>query len=587
MAGDARAKELLDLGDRLYTRRDPMLTLWQEIADNFYVERGNFTREFTTGEEFADHVTDGFCHLMRRELGNSISAMLRPRERPWFGLTTSDPDRDREPENAAYMEYVTAKMKRALYDPRAKFIDATKGSDHDFVTFGQACMSVEDYRDDGHLFFRQHHLRDLAWLDNAKNDITELHRKDRMSARQMKQTFKEENLARPVKEACKKDPGAEFNVRHVCMPIEDYDYLEGSKKTNRRGKRLKYVSIYIDADNCKILKEGAYLDFPYIIPRWHKVSGMSYAFSPATTIALPDARMMQQMARIILEAGEKAVDPPLVASGENIREANLAAGAITWADALADGDVRKAVMPIAIENNMQVAFAMRQDMREMMTKAWFVEKLTLPPVAGSDQMTAEEVRIRQDEFIRNLLPLFEPMEIEYNTKLLDKSYALMREMGAFNDDEVPEDLAGADVSWQFESPLQVATRRQLTSQFTEVINLIGLYAQIAPMAEQMPIPVDLTKGLKDAIYGIGSPSDWSKSNQAMAEEAQAKADQAEQMQQMQAIQGGALVAQDVADASMKVGEAMQPPVPQMVGKPVQQKQIAGPSKSPAKKKEAA
>lgn len=584
MAGDARAKELIDLGNRLFARRDPMLTLWQEIADNFYVERSDFTREFSSGEEFADHVTDGFSHLMRRELGNSISAMLRPRERDWFGLTTEDPDRDRDPTNAAYLEYVSKKMKRALYDPRAKFIDATKGSDHDFVTFGQAGMSVEDYRDDGHLFFRQHHLRDLAWLDNAKNDIDELHRKDKMSARQMKRMFKEENLARPVKEACKKDPGQEFNIRHVVMPIDEYDYLEGAKKTNRRGKRLKFVSIYIDADNCKILREGAFLDFPYIIPRWHKVSNSSYAFSPCTTIALPDARMMQMMARIILEAGEKAVDPPLVASGENIREANIAAGAITWADALADGDVRKAVMPIEIDNNMQVAFLMRQDMREMMSKAWFVEKLTLPPVAGSDQMTAEEVRIRQDEFIRNLLPLFEPMEIEYNTKLLDKSYALMREMGAFNDDEVPEDLLGADVSWQFESPLQVATRRQLTSQFSEVLNVIQLHAMAKGGIEQTGIsaPIDLDRALRDAIYGIGSPADWFRSDEEMAQEAAAKAQQAEQMQLMNAIQGGALVASDVADASMKVGEAMQPPAPPApVGKPVEQKKLPAPKKKEA------
>jgi hypothetical protein len=38
-------------------------------------------------------------------------------------------------------------------------------------------------------------------------------------------------------------------------------------------------------------------------------------------------------------------------------------------------------------------------------------------------MTAREVSVRQQEFIRNLLPLFEPIEVEYNSKLLDKTYS--------------------------------------------------------------------------------------------------------------------------------------------------------------------
>lgn len=586
MAGDGRAKELIDLGDRMFARRDPMLTLWQEIADNFYVERSNFIREFTSGEEFADHVTDSFPHLMRRELGNNISTMLRPRERDWFGLTTEDVDRDRDPNNAAYLEWVTKKVKKAIYDPRAKFVDCTKGCDHDFVTFGQAVMSVEDFRNDDfpHLFFRQHHLRDCAWLDNGKLDVDELHRKDKLSARQMKMLFGEDVLARPVKEACKKDPGREFNIRHIVMPREAYDYLEMQGKAKIGKKKTRFVSIYLDADNCKILKEGGFPDFPYIVPRWHKVSGSPYSFSPCTTIALPDGRMMQMMARIILESGEKAVDPPMIASGEHIREVNIAAGALTWADATED--IRKSIMPIQVENNMQVAFAMRQDMREIMRTAWFVEKLTLPPVAGSEQMTAEEVRIRQDEFIRNLLPLFEPMEIEYNTKLLDKAYGLMVDMGAFNNDEAPDDLRGADVSWQFESPLQVATRRQITSQFTEVLNVIAMYAEIAPVAQQAgPLPVDLAKGLKDAIYGIGSPADWALSDEQMAQAAEASAQKAQDQQMMEAINGGALTASNVADASQKVGQAMLPPPPPApVGKSMEQKQ----SKPAApKKKEAA
>ena len=63
---DARAKELIDLGDRLFAKKDPMNTLWQEIAEHFYVERADFTDEYIPGEDFARHLEDSYPALLRR-----------------------------------------------------------------------------------------------------------------------------------------------------------------------------------------------------------------------------------------------------------------------------------------------------------------------------------------------------------------------------------------------------------------------------------------------------------------------------------------------------------------------------------------
>ena len=99
------------------------------------------------------------------------------------------------------------------------------------------------------------------------------------------------------------------------MPADDYDYIgEGSKA--KGGKRLPFVVVYVDADNLQILKEGGLHDFPYAVPRWHRIAGYPYGFSPAALTSLPDARMAQMLASIILESGEKTVDPPIVALEE-------------------------------------------------------------------------------------------------------------------------------------------------------------------------------------------------------------------------------------------------------------------------------
>jgi hypothetical protein len=63
------------------------------------------------------------------------------------------------------------------------------------------------------------------------------------------------------------------------------------------------------------------------------VSGSAYAYSPATVVALPDARLLQQITLTLLEAGQKAVDPPWKATSEAIQGGvNSFAGGITWVD---------------------------------------------------------------------------------------------------------------------------------------------------------------------------------------------------------------------------------------------------------------
>lgn len=551
--GDGRAKELIDLGDRLYTKRAPLLSFWQEIAENFYPERADFTRMHTLGEDFAEHLMDSYPVLMRRELGNSISAMLRPRDRPWFKTTTLDDALDEDEENARFLDYLTMTTRRRIYDPRSQFIRATKEGDHDFVTFGQTLLSIEESQDRDHLFFRSFHLKSSVWLENKMKVIDHLHRKDEMAARNMKAEFGEAKLHETIKKACEKEPDREFPIRHIVLPAHEYDYTGKGSKT-KNNKRLPFVSIYIDVENCKVLREGGFAQFPYCIPRWHTISGWQYAFSPATVIALPDGRLAQQMARILLESGEKAVDPPAVAKMEAVREANIAAGALTWVDIQHDEKLSEAFQLLDFKGDMRTGFAMRADLREMLTKAFFLDKLNLPPAEGGDKMTAEEVRRRLEEFVRSALPLFEPMEVEYNTQILDKAFATLLNMNAFDFSEAPAALSDSNLSWQFESPIQAASSRLAVSQFTESLQLIGAATQ----AGITSVPVDLEAALRDALRATAKAK-WIKPATQMAAEAEQNASQAVTSQIVDEVMTGAAVAGQVGEAAGKLRDGFTPP----------------------------
>ena len=78
----ARAKELIDFGDRMFSDKGNLDSLNQEIAENVYPTRACFTREINIGDNYADDQMDSYPSLARRELGNAMSAVQRPKGRP-------------------------------------------------------------------------------------------------------------------------------------------------------------------------------------------------------------------------------------------------------------------------------------------------------------------------------------------------------------------------------------------------------------------------------------------------------------------------------------------------------------------------
>ncbi|HCX88009.1 MAG TPA: hypothetical protein DG761_08275, partial [Gammaproteobacteria bacterium] len=80
------AKSLKEWGDRLFSAKRPLDTRNQSIADHFYVERADFTVTRDIGDEYADHLMSGYPAMVRRDLGNSLGSMLRPKGQPWFHI---------------------------------------------------------------------------------------------------------------------------------------------------------------------------------------------------------------------------------------------------------------------------------------------------------------------------------------------------------------------------------------------------------------------------------------------------------------------------------------------------------------------
>lgn len=531
--------DLISQSEQLFGKRSQLLSLWQTIADNFYPERADFTTVRNLGDEFATNLMTSYPILARRDLGNAIGSMLRPTSKAWFHLRAKNHDA-LDNDSKRWLEWAEGRMRRAMHDRRSQFARATKEGDHDFASFGQCVIQTTLNTEGSGLLYRCWHLRDVAWIEDADGMASTVYRKWKPTARSLVEIFKGK-VHEKVTQCLAKEPHREFDVHHCIVPSASYRG-DASYKT-------PFVSIYYDVENKHIMEEVGVLSQEYTVPRWSTVSGSQYAYSPATVAALPDARLIQAMTRVLLTAGEKAVDPPMLAVQEAIRsDVAIYPGGITWVDAEYDERLGEVLRPLTQDKSgVPIGLDMAQRLQGMIAEAFFLNKITLPQ--PGNEMTAYEVGQRVQEYIRQAMPLFEPMESEYNAPVCDKTFEIMLRSGAFGSPfDMPKMLHGAEIEFRFESPLHDAVEREKGQRFMEAGSMLAQVVQLDPNTVDI---LDASVALRDVLEGIGVPAKWTRSE----EEAKARADARLQQQQsaelLAQMQQGADVAQKLSQAGIQ------------------------------------
>lgn len=539
-----RKTDLQSKVERLFNKRSSLNSLWQEVSEHFYPERADFTYRRTLGTDFASNLVTSYPLLARRELSNQVGMMLRPADREWFYMEVEEGREDRDAR--LWLDWANATMRRAMYDRKSQFSRATAEADADWSTFGQYVMQVRLNDVADALLYRLWHLRDCVWMEDEAGEIVFFARRWKPEARDLVLKFGDKTH-QDVRNQVEKHPFVEFDCLHVVLAA---DMLEDENPRNR-----EFISVYLDvAHDGHVMEVTPQRSFEYVIPRWQTVSGSQYAYSPATVAALPDARLIQAMTYTLLEAGEKATNPPMVATTDVVRsDVAIYAGGITWVDRDYDEKLGEALRPLTRDyaRGMPIGLEMLQDTRTMIHQAFYLNKLTLP--SRAPEMTAYEVGQRIQEYIRGALPLFEPMEQESNGRMCEMTFNTLMAAGAFGSPlDMPASLRGAKIDFKYRSPLHDVIDAQKGQTFREGAALLAEAAAIDQSAVMM---IDAPKALREALDGIGVPEDWMRGEEEVASRLQAQQAQQEQAQMMAALEQGSNVAANMGKANVDFAAA--------------------------------
>jgi len=522
------------------------LLLWQEIAEHMYPERADFTTRRALGTDFAGNLMTSYPLQCRRELGDQSGQMLRPTAADWFFMALIDA-RLEDNDAKRWLEWAAGVQRRAMYDRASQFTRAMKEADHDFATFGQCVTSRRLNKNKDALLYRCWHLRDCAWMENEEGEICFFVRKWKPTAWDLRRIFGEEALHAKVKERLRQNKVFdEFQCYHIVCFAEMMD-------DNAKG--LPYWSLYYDCDNDHQIESVATWNFEYDVARWQTVSGSQYAYSPATVAALPDARLIQAMTYTLLEAGEKIVNPPMIAQSDVLRgDVAVYAGGITWADKDYDEKLGEALRPMNIDaGGMPLGIDMQRDTRALIRDAFFLNKIRPFNPATDPQMTAYQAGQIVQDYIRNALPIFEPMEMERNGRTCEGTFDILMRFGAFGSPfDMPKSLRGADVQFRFKSPLHDAIEQTKGQKFLEMKQLTAEAIAMDPNAAAVPNVID---AFRDALAGIQVPAKWLHSESTIRDMRAEKQAADESQALLEAMVTGSEVAANLGAANKDMAAA--------------------------------
>jgi Bacteriophage head to tail connecting protein len=514
--------------------RSQWMSLWDTLAKHFLPEREFLTREMP-GTERMDELFTSVPILARRALATAVSTMLRPANRQWFRATAKDERLNQLTEVRLWLDMVTRLTLAKLYDPRARFEEKAAEVDNDLVTFGTGILYMGVDRAAGHFVFRCSSLRDACIAENERGHIDRMYEWPCMTLSQIVGTWGIDNLPKRLTDKAggtRPKWDEDIELLHVVIPNVEYAHYGFAGPG-----RLPFLSLWIDPTSRELIEQSGFYEFPYAVPRWDVMAQEVYGRSPAMT-ALPDARVLNAIAKTFLQAGEKAVNPPLTAPADMLRgEVELFAGGLTLYDAQGFQFQGPPIRPIDLGANIPLTQEIMQGYEERIFGAFYRDILMLP---NRPDMTAEEIRARTDEFLRQAAPVFARVEADYNAAIVERAFSVLLREGIFG--KPPDVLQGKEIEFQYESPVKAVRERARALSAMEAIASVG---QMAALKPEVTDNINFDDAARLVMRDLGAPEIIVATNE------QAGAIR-EQRNAMMMAQQAAAVAQQGGDAAQSV-----------------------------------
>lgn len=520
------------LRGQLDRERSSFIPVWRELAENFLPRRARFQiTDNNRGDRRNTKIYDSTPTFAARTLRSGMMGGISSPARPWFRLTTPEPEYAELGSVKQWLELVTRRMSTVFL--RSNLYQALPILYGDIGVFGtHALLIEEDF--DRVLRFQPFPIGTYWISTDAKGKVNVFMREYRMTVRALVEEFGQRdkngkidwsNFSLQVKGLY--DSGnleAWIDVVHVVAPNQDYQpgaYVRSKFKRfsscyYERGTTRGTNQAHDNADlEGKFLRESGYDYFPVLVPRWEVAEGDAYGTDCPGMVGLGDAKQLQTMVKRLMQAIEKMVNPPMVADA-SLRNAKttLLPGDTTWVEG--ESEQKKKFRP-AHEVNPRVAELMEaiRQTQARINRAMFADLFLMTAESDRRNVTATEIDERREEKFLVLGPVLEQLAATFDD-LIDITFTIMLRQGLIPD--APEEIQGQELKVEYVSVMaqaqklsalggierftnfvtNLAAARQDPSVWDKVNsdNLIDHYGDITSIMTDVLVPDDQVAGIR-------------------------------------------------------------------------------------------
>lgn len=514
---------------------------WEEIAERVLPRQRGFIGARTDGEKKQDKVFDSRPMIALDRFASVMDSMLTPRAQKWHNLRSTNEELNRDFEVQDWFYQANNLLYAARYSPKANFAGQNFERWISMGAFGTGSLFV-DFDPKTGLRYRCVNLKNTFLLENHQGMVDTVFREFEFTARQAVQRWGEKMLPEHVLKALEQPTKQEekFTFVHVVGPREDYD----PTRADARGK--PYSSYYICTRTGQLVApEGGYNSFPYSISRYVTAPDEIYGRSPAM-MALPDIKMLNEMAKTDIRAVHKLVDPPLLLHDDGVlggggMTVNMTPGGLNVGGVNRDG--RQLIQPFTTGARVDINEAKMEQRRESIDNAFLVTLFQI--LVETPRMTATEALIRAQEKGMLLTPTMGRQQSEALGPLIEREIDLLIQNRVLP--PLPQALVEARGEYEivYDSPMSRMQRAEELVGVQRTMELLAPFAQIDPSVLDIFDRDELAR-LTAEVSGVPTPVLRSPQTLAQIREQRAQQEQAQQMASMAQPVAGAL--KDAAQA---------------------------------------
>jgi hypothetical protein len=492
-------------------------SLWQDLTDFISPRKDAVTGSVVPGEKKYVDLFDSTGMNSAELLAGALHGMLTNPSGFFFGLSTGDPLLDMNDRVRKYCQDVERIMHNELN--KSNFQTEAHEMYLDLVCLGTSPVSMEEDENpqaNAVVRFMARPLREVCIEENYKGVVDTMFRSYCCDARGLVEEFGIDSLPEKVMKAFKEQKDDKFEVLHAIYPTSQLE--DGERK---KYKGYGWVSQYILVSDKINLHIGRFREFPYIVPRWSKITGESYGRGPGEK-ALAECKVVNKMTEITLSGAQKTIDPPLQAPDDGfvLPLYTTPAGLNFYRAGSQDR-----IEPIFNDARIDFGFQSIQMKQAQIREAFYVDQLKL---REGPMMTATEVMERTEQALRFLGPMLGRMQQEFLAPLIQRLWHIMERRGLLP--TAPDELTNIELKIQYTSVVAMSQR------LSELQNIQRTFQNLQPLAAIDPTcmdVIDATALAKHIAKLCNFPQEAIRDKQGIVDFRDARAKMQQQQMQMQ------------------------------------------------------